>query len=831
MTEETGAAENGPRGVVLARAIRRSIIAGALGSIYAMLVIGFFRAGYARALGLSNIQFGFMSAIPMLVFPARLLASFIVEHIGRRKRFFTVTAISSRLVWIGIICLPFVLTDSSPFRSRLFLMLLLSASAIGAMAEPAWFSWIGDLIPEKMRARYWSKRFMWVGLTGIVPTILLAVTNDTLSLNGKFESGFTGFAVVFGFALLCGIVDIVIHYGMPEPPMSRPEHEPQRLEMILKPIKDPKFRPYLVFNAAWTFSLMLVGQFGFKYFFEVTEGKAFDLNIGPVAIVVGPFTRIALIASVGAFASIAGYSVWGVLVQRYGSKPILQLCTLLACVTPLPWLFVTPEHPYWGTTVTFMMGGIVFSGMNHSRMNLLYGLSPKQNRSMYIAVNLTVTGICGSVAPILAGLFMEYSIDKLFFGISGFYVLCIATTTVRLYTRTLLYRVQEGKNVTPGFLVRRLTEANPLRVFPSIYALSAPATEEKKLSAVGHLADSRSKLATKDLVEHLDDPSPKVREEAVRALARSKDPEAVDALIQKLASPRHGLEPQSARALGEIGDRRGVQPLIDSLKHPDPRIRASAAQALGDIGDRRANEPLFHLLMNDQDELAFGYYATALSTLGEISAIWHILPVMRNTQSVVFRRQLAVAIGNLIGEPKVFYGYLDEECKVFGQRVVKILNRCRRLISRMQNNPLYHYRDLLLELMAETETTYLREDWTSCADNVARATEVFTDAVFNAMATAGTLPAEARNQNLGRFEKIFVIVGQDEKRGMQLWYSAVLTHEKDPEFEKLTFQGCLLDIYVLELAAQAIFPPRTSKAQPGAWNGIGQSGGTDGNDQ
>jgi len=773
-----------------------------------MIVFGFFRAGFASALGLNNVEFGFMAAIPMLVFPARLLSSFIIEHLGRRKNFFTVTLVLSRLVWVGILCLPFILVDASKFRSAFFLMLLLASSALGAMCEPAWFSWIGDLVPEHMRARFWARRSLYVSMAGVIPTIVLALVRDTVTTHGRLGSQFTGFAVVFGFAVFCGVVDLIIHYGIPEPPMAKHEHQSERLKALLEPVKDPKFRPFLVFNGAWTFSLMLLGQFCIKHFFEVAQGRGSGFAVAGLSLFAGEFTIMALISTLSVFSGAVGYSIWGTLIQRYGNKPILQLCTIVQCFTPLPWLLVTPEHPYLGTALAFMIGGFTFSGVMVSRMNLMYGLSPRQNRSMYVAINLTVMGLCGALAPILSGYFMTYMEGKDLLGFSGFFLLCILTSMCRFYSRMLLYRVREGKGVTPGYVVRRITEANPFRVFSSIYVLSAPASEEKKLSAVSRLADSRSRLATQDLVEHLDDPSPKVREEAVYGLAKSKDPEAVDALIEKLGSPEHGLEAQSARALGEIGDQRSVQPLIDSLDHPDPRVRASAAQALGDIGDRRAREPLSNMLKKDNHQLAYGSYATALSALGEISAIWHILPVMRNTRSALFRRQLAVAIGNLLGKPKVFYGYLDEESKVFGRRAAKIFDLCRRLISRRHNNPLYTRREALLNLIDEAETAYLQENWIQCAGKIGALMQACTEAIFQTMSVGGALSPHNAGQHLDKFEKILLIMGQDEKLGMQLWYSAVLSRQDDPEFEKLTFEGCLLDIYMLELVTTAVLPPR-----------------------
>jgi len=793
-------------GVVLARAIRRNIVAGALGSTFAMLVGGVFSTGFANALGLSNVQFGYMAAIPMLVFPARLLSSYIIERLGRRKNFFTFTAIGARLVWVAVIVLPFVLTSASAFRSTTFLLLLLLSNTLGVMAEPAWYSWMGDLIPEQLRARLWSKRYIYISLSTIVPTVVIALFKDGIGEGGQLSSEFTGFAVVFGFAVLCGVVDIIIHYGIPEPPMSR--REPKAGIGVLEPLTDKKFRPFLLFRGVYAFSLALIGLFGMKYLLEVHEDTSYTIDLGFQAIRVGRFTVVAAMSSLSIITGIIGYSVWSTLIDRYGNKPILQVCTLMACFTPLPWLLLTRTQRFWPAIMMFMFSGLTFSGLNLSLTNLFFSLSPRQNRSAYVAINSTVVGLCGSVAPILTGYFMSAMEGRQVLGMKAFYALCIITSLTRVVSRMLLYRVKEGANVSTSFIFRRLTEANPLRIFPSIYALSAPATEERKVAAVSRLA--RSKLATRELVAHLDDPSPKVREEAVIALGKTRDPEAVDALIKKLDSPE--LELESARALGQIGDQRGVPPLLGKLEHPDPRVRTIAAAALGEIGDRRASEPLFNLLRQEKDEHIFSSYATALSNLGEVAAIWHILTVMRHTTSLLNRRQLAVAIGNLLGEYKVFYGYLDEECKVFGQRAGKIFSRCRRLLSRRQNNPLYLQRRDLLARIEAAEKAYLDKRWPECVLAIAAITEALLDAVLHKMWLAREVQMADPERPLDKFAKILMVLGRNEKLGTQLWYAAIMTPEEDPDFKNVTFEGCLLDVYALELIVEHLLGRRTARA-------------------
>ena len=808
-----------------------------MGCMYGMIALNFYQAGFARKLGLSDVEFGYMSAIPLLVFPCRLLGSYIVEHLGRRKNWFTVTVIASRLVFVPVLLLPFVFTNPTLFRSQLFLVMLLAANALGVMAEPAWFSWMGDLIPEHMRARFWSRRSVYVTVSAIIPVVILSMVKDTLA-DGSLESEYYGFALVFGFAVLAGVADIVVHYGIPEPAMVRREKMPNPLKLLQEPAKDPKFRPFLIYTGAWTFSVTILGQFGNRYMLEVYGAHPFTLNTGLFSVTIGEFTLVALMTMLHISAAIAGYSIWGMLTDRYGSKPVLQLCTLLVAFLPLPWLFVRPDQSLLAnlipSIVIFLFGGLTWTGVEISSTSMLYGLSPRQSRSMYIAINLTVAGLCGALAPTLSGYFMKYMAGKEILALNGYQWLCVLTALGRLYTRTLLYRVEESKTqISASGLFRRIVEANPFTVFTSVYALASPASEDEKVEAMTRLGDSGSRIVISDLVAHLDDPSPKVREEAVMSIVKSEDAAAMKALIDKLpqrelgldsyvamaldeAGPKPELQPlvdalshigldsHSARAVSEIDDTRSLQPLIESLSSPDPRIRATAAETLGDIGDRRASEPLSKLLQTDKNEWALGSYATALSSLGEISAIWQILPVMRNTSSVTNRRQLAVAIGNLLGEPKVFYTYLDEECKVFGQRVGIIVTQCRKLLARTENETLGSRRDTLTALIDSAESAYLHEDWTGCAAKVAAIMDVFTDSIFHTMKAGGKIPADIDASSLGTLEKVFLIIADDQRLGIQLWYSAVLTAERDPGFGQLTFEGCVLDAYVMELVAEKV---------------------------
>jgi HEAT repeat protein/MFS family permease len=819
-------------GVVINRITRISIVAGSLGSVYGMIVTGAFQAGFARALGLTDVQFGYMAAIPLLAFPARLASSFVVERLGRKKPFFSVANILSRLVWIAILLLPFLFTQPSPFRSNVFLLLLLVSSTLGSMADPLWYAWLGDLIPEQLQAKFWTKRSIWISLYSILPSIIVALLMDTLK-EAVLASPFLPFAVIFAFASFMGVMDIVMHLRVPEPG-TRKKSEPEKLgPMLLEPLRNERYRPYLTFRPFWEFALTLMGPFGTLYLLRVLEGSSFRFQLFGQTVLASEYSIIALLTGLQILVSVVTYPVWGTLLERYGSKPVLKLSTLFIAFTPLLWLSITPNHYVLPCIALFILIGASFSGLNLGIVRLLISIAPERHRSMYIAMDLTITSFVGALGPILAGYFMQFvgsrSFNIITYSVGGFQLLCLATFVFRMYARTLLQGVQEGAKISTGYVFRRITEANPLRVFTNIYALSAPVSERKKIDLVSRLGDTRSRLVTRELIEHLSDPSPEVREEAIIALAKSKDPEAVEALLAKLRSPQYGLQEQSARALGRIGDRRSVPTLIDSLSDPDAGVRASAARALGEIGDWRAREPLLQKLNSEKEEYPFSAYATALSSLGELTAIWHILPVMRSTQSLVFRRQLAVAIGNLLGEPHVFYGYLDEETKVFGRKVERTLARLRRMLERRSGNPVYGQRKRLQELLRQAERAYLGEDWPACSERLAEVALVMCDAYLESVLEDLQVRDRQAVMKSDPYMKINMVIDQEQKLGLQLWFVQVLRVGGETPEEKLTFEGCLLAIYVLELIFHRLLgPPR--RGERVRENGPARGGPPVGND-
>ena len=68
---------------------------------------------------------------------------------------------ASRLLWVPMLLIPFVLPRPSWVGT--FLILTLLSCVLANVSAPLWTAWITDLVPEDNRGRYFGRRNMYAG--------------------------------------------------------------------------------------------------------------------------------------------------------------------------------------------------------------------------------------------------------------------------------------------------------------------------------------------------------------------------------------------------------------------------------------------------------------------------------------------------------------------------------------------------------------------------------------------------------------------------------------------------------------------------------------------
>jgi HEAT repeat protein len=254
-----------------------------------------------------------------------------------------------------------------------------------------------------------------------------------------------------------------------------------------------------------------------------------------------------------------------------------------------------------------------------------------------------------------------------------------------------------------------LQVGNPLRMVSgtfNVMSLLNSTTRDGRAGAVRKLGEDRFRIAVRDLIEKLEDPSSQVREEAAMALGRIGSPDAIDALVQKLDDPNIDLMPQIARALRQTHDRSSVDALIRRLRDGDRETVSEIARTLGEIGDPRASEPLMKVLQESHDSKVLSASSEALAKLGEMAAIYEILPRLQQTANPVLKRSLAVAVADLIGEPGEFYRILIREQRERNSAVEPLMDKLRTSIEEATQDRMQDQGRALIEKTRQIEQAY-----------------------------------------------------------------------------------------------------------------------------
>lgn len=422
---------------------------GIFGSAWASMVTGAPFVTFARTrLEVSTFVFGLLSAVPFLGVLAQLPGSYWVERWRQRKRLFMTTNAGNRLVWLLVAALPWAIPGQhGDLRVAALVVLMLVGSSLGHMGTPAWFSWFADMVPERIRGRYLGNRAALATVTAIAVSATVTWVLDR-------DSSFRTFTILFSLAALLGLTDILLFWTVREPPMPPRRGEPWRLrDVVLEPLRDRPFRGYLLYAWSEAFMFGISGPFFWLIGLEFLGIGNFWSNLY-IMLVPMVFTAMAL-------------PVWGGLCDRFGSRPLVALGTLVSIIFPVFWVLARPAHYHGLLGTAAVVGGLFAAAIQVGDMNMLFSLTPRENRSSYLAVLALASSSAWAVAPTLGGAVAQalkpIQLHVLGLTLNNLHLLMLVSTLARLsHLLFIIPRLPERKSRSLSELARHLVGA-PLR--------------------------------------------------------------------------------------------------------------------------------------------------------------------------------------------------------------------------------------------------------------------------------------------------------------------------------------------------------------------------------
>jgi len=668
------------------RGLRMNIMAGCLGTMWGAVALNMPYTMLLDALGANGVLQGLSSTLIQLMLVAQIPGAIFVESLRRRKPAWGALAIVHRVIWFIPACVAWV-HPHPPIGAHIVVAISAISMCFGNLPAAAWHSWMADLIPESSRGRFWSTRQMWVMVCFLVTMAGAGCVLDLIK-PATPDGPLRGFALVFMLTAILGVADIVIHLGVPEPPPKRTPREHSLITRLIAPLHYPNFRRLGIAIGVWTFSCTLVGAFGQLYAKHVLHASYRELSAWSIASAIGT-----ILASLGL----------GYLIDRLGARAVGAVMVVLApAVGGLAWFLVTdtPLHltlpligavqTSWGVAVitvsSFLCAGL-YSGVGLAHLSLLAVTAPERGRTLAMAVQWTMVGLISAGGPMLGGFIMDsFPKDGLSFCLLRnthfhfIHALIILQVSIAWFiVLPILLRVRVAhERLTMIEAFNRIVLVNPLRFASGIYharIMASPVTHARRARAVEAAGDVHAEVAIADLTARLADPSSDVREAAAQSLGRIGTSEAIDALVRTLQEPGGDLAVPVLRALYVCADRRATAAVLARLRDENIEAVREAARTLGAVGDPAAAPALSDLLHTTRNDAIALAASEALGRLGDVTAVYEILPRMRQAANPLMRRALAASIGDLLGEPDGFYRILTEEEHSHGAGITPLIKR------------------------------------------------------------------------------------------------------------------------------------------------------------
>lgn len=644
----------------VAHALRHFILMGVLWAIYGpnVAVSGPVLSGFALKIGLTQAQIGYLASFVAMFGAWQLIGSSLTRGVTNKRRL----CVSLGLIEITAGSLV-VSTALLPEGIRFYALggLLAVAYLLGNTINPIYNSWLSNVLPAEARGPFTGRRMMYIAVTGMVWLYIASRWLD-------WRPDMAGFIVVFAVGWVAGILGYVMMSLTPYPRIT--VEEPQGFGGVLTtPLRDVRYRALVLFMATWLGAANMGGVFYSVYMLQ-------DLGLS--------YARVAIYSNITLLLMVVSYRIWGIFVQRYGSRPVAQLNIVPYVAVLTMWVFTGPGNYLWLIPLQRALAGVCWSGIEIANSTLLYKLVPAgRENSSYFANWMTFVAVGGAGGSFLGSLMRnampETGLDLFGLHLAPLQVIFALSAALTVIPAILSMRLHDAEATTPLYLLGQFR--GNLLGFAYNYAMySAALDEDRRASAVRGLARSRTPLAVDKLVTALGDVSPQVRSEAARSLGDMGRPEAVGPLVDHLHDNESDIRPEAAEALGRIGAGRAIGPLVAALDDDDPQVRTSAALALGEIGGEEAREALWARLTGRFDKSTFAALVDGASREGDLRLIEPALRQLPSFRSPVLRMQIINAVCRVLGEPRHFYRLFMADPLARAGMIASMTTRIVRLI-------------------------------------------------------------------------------------------------------------------------------------------------------
>jgi len=327
----------------------------------------YYVAPFAIAINASSSLVAMLSSVQGLLGPlSQMFGSRLPEKYPRKKILLKTILIES-LMWLPFIAIAIlfyrgILIESLPLLILIFFVFYIIAGNLG---HPAWFSWMGDIVEDKHRGRWFSKRNLLVGFVSVVLAISAALFLDYFKKNNMTMEGF---GILFFLAFLSRLISWKILHKQYEPKIKlKKGYYFSFWDFIINAPKN-NFGKLSLFRFFFTFATSISSPLLIVYLLR-------NLNFS--------YTAYMVIIFAGTTFSLLVLGLWGKFSDRYGNYKTLCIATIILPFVPVFWIL--NSNIFYLIFVPSTLSGIAWAGIHLAESNFIYDNVTSEKRGLAVS--------------------------------------------------------------------------------------------------------------------------------------------------------------------------------------------------------------------------------------------------------------------------------------------------------------------------------------------------------------------------------------------------------------------------------------------------------------
>jgi MFS family permease len=354
---------------------------------------------FAIALNASSGMLAALSSVPQLIASfMQLFAQSSLKFFKTRSKLIFWSAFIQAFMWLPLLFIPLIAGDNIVLAFVLLLIFVTLETTIGTFQGPIYNSILGDIIDENKRGEFFGKRNRVVNLLGFISTVIAGILLSyfkNLDNDGTVHYVFFGFAILFILAFISRLISSYYKSRIYDPPYDAPKNNISFWNFL----KNMTHNNYGIF-VLYVFTFKLVANISAP-FFALYLLRDMQMNYMHYTLIIG--------ASI--LASFVMMGFWGKLIDRRGSKLVLQISGFLIPLSPLLLLLgiyiPDPNIRFVYILIEEMFSGAVWAAFNLSTSSFLFDATEKDERIKYIAYYNFLAGIAVFLGAMFGGVLIK----------------------------------------------------------------------------------------------------------------------------------------------------------------------------------------------------------------------------------------------------------------------------------------------------------------------------------------------------------------------------------------------------------------------------------------